>query len=101
MNVDGWMDERMNGWMDGVGLMDGWMDWWMDGQIDKWGGGEVLLIEPFWRKHTETKAQNMKEIWLAFLWVSLRLTQTSKLVSIAIIVAADLVSASGCDKQDG
>ena len=28
-----WMES--DGWMDGVGWMDGWMDEWMDGSIDR------------------------------------------------------------------
>ena len=38
VEMDGWMDGRMDGWMDGWmdGLTFGWMDDWMNGLMDGW-----------------------------------------------------------------
>ena len=33
--MGGWMDERMNGWMEVVALMDGCRDGWVAGWMDE------------------------------------------------------------------
>ena len=42
--VEGWMDERTDGWTN-EWKMDGWMDGWMDGRTDDGGIGYDKRID--------------------------------------------------------
>ena len=39
--VHGWMDKRMDEWMNGNGWMDGWVDGWVDWWIYEWMDGNA------------------------------------------------------------